>query len=150
MKLPLMVLLSIKSKSYGRLHRTHYKQVIFMCKFWLSSKELLSGLLRGHKRGTHEMNEISYICVIQRFYRGPSLKSLSHLKKKKKNILLFPLSLFIKLSSSHRCCWELPCDGHSCYLLNPGSCTSAKDLTLHLHHTIKTQIQHLCVSNKKS
>lgn len=36
MKLPLMVLLSIKSKSYGRLHRTHYKQVIFMCKFWLS------------------------------------------------------------------------------------------------------------------
>lgn len=65
MKLPLMVLLSIKSKSYGRLHRTHYKQVIFMCKFWLSSKELLSGLLRGHKRGTREkMNEISCICVI--------------------------------------------------------------------------------------
>lgn len=52
MKLPLMVLLSIKTKSYRRLHCTHYKQVILKDSQVLGSQvRLLTGLAQGHTKG---------------------------------------------------------------------------------------------------
>lgn len=52
MKLPLMVLLSIKTKSYRRLHCTHYKQVILKDSQVLGSQvRVLAGLAQGHVEG---------------------------------------------------------------------------------------------------
>lgn len=52
MKLPLMVLLSIKTKSYRRLHCTHYKQVILKDSQVLGSQvRLLAGLAQGQVEG---------------------------------------------------------------------------------------------------
>lgn len=116
-----MVLLSIKSKSYSRLHSAHYKQVILKDVQVMVFKQGAAGWVRTRtQKGNSQDFILSVLC--NSCIEGWSLKSLSHL-------LIFPLiCLFASvlhtsksLNAAVRCEGVLPsCNGHGCYQPNLG------------------------------
>lgn len=109
MKLPLMVLLSIKSKSYGRLRSTHYKQVVLKDIQVLAFKYGAAGWVSARTQRTLLSSA------------GPS--RVSHTTTFSSASVSYALLLTNKsryLAVVVRCGVLPACNGHCCYELNPG------------------------------
>ena len=163
MKLPLMVLLSIKSKSYGRLHSAHYKQVILKDKRVLAFKYRAAGWVGARTQQGNSRNKSGFHTSVlySSCIEGWSPKIISHL-------LVFPPPIHpvscaptkvdVSSPSSDAHLRVLPpCNGHGCYQLTPGLhiCQSPHAPFTPRHRNTNTALMHFkkilaCLKEKGS